>query len=120
MLDVLMAYRWLFQNRGDPLRDPSGRILRWYNLLIDIEERKRAEKALRESEERFRDYAETASDWFWEIGSGPQIHAADRECVWLHAHGSNRHGVWDHALDLETEPEKWRLIQAPRFTQTVP
>ena len=31
-------------------------------------ERKRAEEALRESEAKFRDYAETASDWFWEIG----------------------------------------------------
>ena len=25
-------------------------------------------EALRESEAKFRDYAETASDWFWEIG----------------------------------------------------
>jgi hypothetical protein len=35
---------------------------------LDIEELKRAEQALRESEGTFRDYAETASDWFWEIG----------------------------------------------------
>jgi len=27
-----------------------------------------ATKALRESEQRFRDYAETASDWLWETG----------------------------------------------------
>src|SRR5262249_26063659 len=33
------VYRW-FQSRGFPLRDPNGRILRWYNLLIDIDERK--------------------------------------------------------------------------------
>ena len=31
-------------------------------------ERKSGEEALRESEGKFRDYAETASDWFWEIG----------------------------------------------------
>src|SRR5262245_14733683 len=61
------VYRWL-QNRGSPLRDANDRIVRWYNLLIDIDERKRAEEALRESEERFRDYAETASDWLWEMG----------------------------------------------------
>ena len=43
------VYRW-FQSRGLPLRDTNGRILRWYNLLIDIDERKRAEEALRRSE----------------------------------------------------------------------
>ena len=39
------VYRW-FQSRGFPLRDANGRIVRWYNLLIDIDERKRAEEAL--------------------------------------------------------------------------
>jgi PAS domain S-box-containing protein len=45
------AYRW-FQSRGLPLRDINGRIVRWYNLLIDIDERKHAEEALRQSEGR--------------------------------------------------------------------
>jgi PAS domain S-box-containing protein len=43
------VYRW-FQSRGFPLRDTNGRIVRWYNLLIDIDERKRAEEELRRSE----------------------------------------------------------------------
>ena len=60
-------YRW-YHARGEPLRDREGRIVQWYGLSIDIDERKRAEQALRESEAKFRDYAETASDWFWEIG----------------------------------------------------
>jgi PAS domain S-box-containing protein len=34
-------YRW-FDNRGVPIRDDSGRILRWYILLTDIEDRIRA------------------------------------------------------------------------------
>ena len=44
-------YRW-FQSRGLPLRDTNGHIVRWYNLLIDIDERKRAEQELRRSEAR--------------------------------------------------------------------
>ena len=40
----------------------------WVGVNLDIEELKCAEHALRESEGKFRDYAETASDWFWEIG----------------------------------------------------
>ena len=33
----------------------------------DITGRKRAEEALRDSENRFKDFAESASDWFWEM-----------------------------------------------------
>jgi PAS domain S-box-containing protein len=38
-------YRW-FQVRGLPLRDAGGQIVRWYSLLSDIEDRKRAEAEL--------------------------------------------------------------------------
>jgi PAS domain S-box-containing protein len=41
-------YRWL-QTMGEPLRDPLGRIVQWYGLLIDIDERKRAEDHLRDT-----------------------------------------------------------------------
>ncbi len=55
-----------FCSEAEPLRDEQGNIVKWYGSSTDIEDRKRAEEALRESEQRFRDYAETASDWFWE------------------------------------------------------
>ncbi len=35
--------------------------------IQDITERKHAEETVRNSEERFRDFTETASDWFWEM-----------------------------------------------------
>jgi PAS domain S-box-containing protein len=47
------VYRW-FLIRGNPLRDGSGNILKWYGTCVDIEDRKRAEEALRQSEERAR------------------------------------------------------------------
>ena len=37
-------------------------------LETEVAERRKVEDALRESEQRFRDYAETASDWLWETG----------------------------------------------------
>ncbi|EIM30972.1 PAS domain S-box protein [Microvirga lotononidis] len=43
------AYRW-FLDRAVPLRDEHGTILKWYGILTDIEDRKRAEAALRRSE----------------------------------------------------------------------
>jgi PAS domain S-box-containing protein len=47
------GYRW-FLVRGVPLRGPHGKIVKWYGTLTDIEDRKRAEEALRSSEQRFR------------------------------------------------------------------
>jgi len=43
------VYRW-FQSRGMPLRDAQGQIVRWYNVLTDIEDRKQSEEKLRRSE----------------------------------------------------------------------
>jgi PAS domain S-box-containing protein len=42
-------YRW-FLIRDNPLRDEQGRVLRWYGTRTDIEERKRAEEALRKAQ----------------------------------------------------------------------
>jgi PAS domain S-box-containing protein len=41
-------YRW-HHVRGEPLRDPHGKIIQWYGLSIDIDERKRAEDHLRDT-----------------------------------------------------------------------
>jgi PAS domain S-box-containing protein len=43
------AYRW-FNVRGQPLRDSEGSVQNWYGVLIDIDERKKAEDQLRRSE----------------------------------------------------------------------
>jgi PAS domain S-box-containing protein len=81
-------------------------------FVLDLTGRKRVEEALRESEAKFSEYAATASDWLWEIGPDYKFtlltdnafrsNPADRIGTWC----------WDHALDLETEPEKWRLVWA--------
>ena len=42
-------YRWHLQ-RGVPLRDEDRNILKWYGVLTDIEDRKRAEEALQRNE----------------------------------------------------------------------
>src|SRR5258707_414621 len=42
-------YCWWFI-RNVPLRDETGKIVRWYGTAIDIEDRKRSEQALRRSE----------------------------------------------------------------------
>src|SRR5260370_34916541 len=42
-------YRW-FIFRADPLIDEQGRIVKWYGTNTDIDDRKRAEEALRKSQ----------------------------------------------------------------------
>jgi len=43
------AHRW-FHLRAHPLRDPTGRLSRWYVLLTDIDDRRRMEDELRRKE----------------------------------------------------------------------
>src|SRR6267154_6408550 len=46
-------YRW-FRTVAQPLRDHSGRVIRWYGVATDIDDRKRAQEDLHASEESFR------------------------------------------------------------------
>ena len=91
----------------------SGELVEIVVTRIDVTERKRAEQALRESEAKFRDYAETASDWFWEIGPDYKFTLLTENAFGAPAADRIGTACWDHALDLETEPEKWRLVWQP-------
>jgi len=46
-------YRW-FLIRAAPLRDETGKIVKWYGSSTDIEDRKRAEEKLRQEERELR------------------------------------------------------------------
>jgi PAS domain S-box-containing protein len=103
------GYRW-FLFEAEPLRDNSGDIVKWCRSATDIEERKLAELSLRENEQRFRDYAETASDWLWETGPDHRIITISENINVAGLPRFRLQGVtrWEVASDLETEPEKWR------------
>ncbi len=57
-------YHW-FLARGVPLRDSEGRIIRWYGTNTDIEDRRRAEQELRQSEEHIRAILEYSPNWIF-------------------------------------------------------
>ena len=98
---------WVREN-AKAMRRPDGELV----VLIaceDITERKETENALRRSEQRFRDYAETASDWLWETGPDHRVthlseHTSDSGIPASAVTGMLR---WEIASDVEVEPEKW-------------
>src|ERR1700688_2674558 len=64
-------YRWLLI-RNVPLRDKPGNIVNWYGTAIDIEERHRAEDALRKSEAYLAEAQRLShtGSWAWNVGTG--------------------------------------------------
>src|SRR6478609_6092410 len=82
-------------------------------FVLDLTERKRVEEALRRSEAKFRDYAESASDWYWETDPDHKFtrvtdyeRLLDRGFAPVSRIGLAR---WEFATDVESEPEKWEL-----------
>ncbi|HXO68867.1 MAG TPA: PAS domain-containing protein [Bradyrhizobium sp.] len=96
---------------------PLGALIEAITTHVDVTERKLTEQALRESEAKFRDFAETASDWFCEMGPDYKFTLLSENAFGSGAADRIGTACWDHALDLETEPEKWRLLQETVFSR---
>jgi len=58
---------------GIPVFDDDGVFKGYRGVSNNVTEQTRAEERLRESEQRFRDFTNTASDWFWETGPDLRI-----------------------------------------------
>jgi PAS domain S-box-containing protein len=64
-------YRW-FLFRADPVRDASGAVIKWYGTNTDIDDRKRAEEALRASEGKLLRVIDTIPTLSWcNLPDGP-------------------------------------------------
>ncbi|QND66593.1 PAS domain-containing protein [Mesorhizobium loti] len=64
-------YRW-FLIRANPLRDEAGNIIKWYGTHTDIDDRKRAEDALKRSEAFLSEgqYLARMGNLSWEVTRG--------------------------------------------------
>jgi len=101
-----------------PVVDGDGAVSEIIGTHMDVTDqhaaKQRLEKAilaLRDSEQRFRDYAETASDWLWETGPDHRFtHLSEHtDAAASAATGMLR---WEIAADFDSEPEKWRQHRA--------
>jgi PAS domain S-box-containing protein len=91
----------------------SNSPVEYVGTVMDVTKREQAEKALRESEQRFRDFTESASDWYWETGPDHRFISVSDQLNPL-GMPTRRIGTkrGDLASDLEEEPEKWRRHMA--------
>jgi PAS domain S-box-containing protein len=96
------------QTSYEQLRDANVQLERDNAALSE------AQAAQQESEQQFRDYAETASDWFWQTGPDHSFTYISENSVAFAIDGSSRigHRRWEMAVDVESEPRKWREHRA--------
>jgi PAS domain S-box-containing protein len=94
---------------GRPVFGPGGEFLGYRGTGTDMTEQREAEERLRASEQRFRDYAETASDWFWESGPDHTFTTLSEQARLFGFDSTVVSGTRreDAAIDLATEPTKW-------------
>ena len=109
-------YRW-FQARGLPLRDPQGHVIRWYNLLIDIDDRKHAEEALATNERNLKLIIDTIPALAWSAcpdGSADFFNQHYLDFIGLSAEQASGWG-WTEAVhpeDLNGVAATWQRIMA--------
>jgi formate hydrogenlyase transcriptional activator len=74
------VYRW-FQSRALPTRDTEGRTTGWYMLLTDIDDRKRAEDALRSNEQNLRLIVDTIPGFVSTWNSSGEVELVNRQVL---------------------------------------
>jgi len=77
------VYRW-FQARALPLRDDEDRVVRWYLLFTDIDDRKKAEEKLRRSEASLLDAQRLSrtGSWTHDLSSGKVTISPETVRMW--------------------------------------
>ncbi len=105
-------YRW-FLIRDNPLRDEQGRVLRWYGTRTDIEDRKRAEEKLQQSEGELRQIVDVVPQHIFVLEPDGEFLYVNRRD--LEYSGLTLHDVLaaDY-LDRIWQPDDWERLRYDR------
>ncbi len=89
-------YRW-FLVRAEPFTDAQGQIVKWVGTSTDIQEQKRAEEALRQSQERIRALIDSNIIGI-AFNEGEEEVIVEANDAWLHMTGYSREDVRSRTL----------------------
>jgi formate hydrogenlyase transcriptional activator len=106
------VYRW-FLFRVNPLRDDAGAIVKWYGTSADIEDRKRVEEAVRESEQSLRLAVDNIPGHVWTMTAAGEVEFVNRQMVDYFGKTPDELKDWPqflHPDDRARVVEHWRSI----------
>ena len=106
------AYRW-FLFRANPLRDESGRIVKWYGTNLDIEDRKRGEEDLRARELSWRQIVDNIPGLVHTTSATGEVEFLNQQVLEYFGRSSKDLKDWSrvdivHPDDLPRVIEAWR------------
>src|SRR6266404_3666539 len=109
-------YRWQL-DRGVPLRDEDGHIVKWYGVTTDIEDRKRAEEALevlsrdlQESEDRLEEAQRITHVGYWEWDLATNGITWSDETYRIHGLQPQERPMDLAAVREKIHPEDWNIV----------
>jgi PAS domain S-box-containing protein len=104
-------YRWFAIDRV-AARDENGKIIKWYGTAYDIEDRKGAEEALRESEYKLRQIIETVPSHLWSADANFEPTRLNQSLLDYFGMGPEdfKHGGWQAFLHPDDLPETAKAI----------
>jgi PAS domain S-box-containing protein len=105
-------FRW-FLFRASPLRDASGQVVKWYGTNTDLEERKRAEEALRSNEQSLRLIVDTIPGLVCTMSAAGEVESLNRQVLDYFGKTTEDLKTWAttdavHPDDLPRLLEGWR------------
>src|SRR5262249_48375215 len=119
-------YRW-FLTRANPVRDKTGRIVKWYGTNIDIENLKRTEGRLRQSEANLAEAQRLSHTGSWALspattkilywseecyriwGFDPVQGLPNRETVWRRIHPGDRDRMYKETQEALRQKRDYKV-----------
>ncbi|UNU25233.1 PAS domain-containing protein [Microcoleus vaginatus] len=115
------TYRWHLA-RIVPVKDRGGQVVQWVGIGIDIDDRKRAEESLAESDRRFRLLAESLPHLIWNVDSAGEIRFTNQH-KWLEYLGMSYEEAvqnnWESLVPASDLAESWARWQESLITGEV-